>query len=837
MNRKTKSVMVSLVCAVALLAAAGCGGSSSDEAKQTKNAYKLTLDPAGLTLTLYRNAEPLLAFDSNSIQLGRVDALEEKKNYSPTFFFVDDGVTQPPEGFKWLKLTGAQIAENTAAKITANLQFEDGKAATLTIEPKSEFNYKLTLTPSASGDAIAYIRLAPKADADEGFYGLGGFLDQTNHRGKVRAMQLEAETALESGYNEMHVPVPLLIGTKGWGMFLKTRFPTTFSVAASSPDVVDAIVGTAFGSADGLEFYLYAADKPIDITKQYYESTVYPTLPAAWALGPWIWRDEAYGQATVESDLKKIRELRLATSGYWIDRPYASCVNSFDYDPKDYTDSKAMIKLAHDLGFRMALWHTPYIEDNCAASAELLKRANDEGYFPPKSGLRLNKWGTALDFTNKAAYDWWQSLIRNYTDNGIEGFKLDYAEDVVPGIFGSRNEWKFADGSDERTMHSTYTLLYHKVYAETLPKSGYFLLGRAGKWGDQQYVTVIWPGDLDATFWAHRQVKPDDGKLAVGGLPASVIYGVTLGPSGFPFFGADTGGYRSSPPNKEVFTRWFQQTALSSVMQVGTSTNDVAWEFRKDNGFDEEMLGWYKQFTSLHLRLFPYEWTLAQNILKDGRPIQRPLGLAYPELGSHPSDQYMFGDDLLVAPVVVQGATTKDVVFPAGGWADWFTGEVYAGGQTINVSAPLSKLPLYLREGGIVPLLRPSVDTLAPTTKPGEVDSYETDAGVLYPRIYIGAKSSINLFDGSSLSQEKTGTGATLYYKDGAKFKSGALYELIAYGAAEPAKVTDNGTELVKKANLDELEKAASGYFYTNANNGSLYVKVGSGEHAVKIYN
>ena len=143
--------------------------------------------------------------------------------------------------------------------------------------------------------------------------------------------------------------------------------------------------------------------------------------------------------------------------------------------------------------------------------------------------------------------------------------------------------------------------------------------------------------------------------MAVGGLPASVVYGLSLGPSGFPFYGADTGGYRHSPPDKETFTRWFEQTALSSVMQIGTSTNDVAWEFDPETGFDAEMLDWYRIYVRLHLRLWPYEWTLARNIAEDGRPIQRPLGLQYPQLGEHPDDIYMFGDDLLVAPVLERG--------------------------------------------------------------------------------------------------------------------------------------------------------------------------------------
>src|SRR5262249_13883847 len=155
--------------------------------------------------------------------------------------------------------------------------------------------------------------------------------------------------------------------------------------------------------------------------------------------------------------------------------------------------------------------------------------------------------------TNPDAYAWWQDLVRNYTNMGVEGFKLDYAEDVVPGLTNGRNVWEFYDGSDERTMHEGYTLLYHQVYQETLPAEGSFLLCRHGTWGDQVNASVIWPGDLDASFAKNGEMVDD--YVSVGGLPATVIAGLSLGASGYPFFGADTGGYLHSPPDKELFTR------------------------------------------------------------------------------------------------------------------------------------------------------------------------------------------------------------------------------------------------------------------------------------------
>ena len=139
-----------------------------------------------------------------------------------------------------------------------------------------------------------------------------------------------------------------------------------------------------------------------------------------------------------------------------------------------------------------------------------------------------------------------------------------------------------------------------------------------------------------------------------------------------------------------------------------------------------------------------------------GRPILRAVGLAHPELGLHPKYDYLLGDHLLVAPVVRPGETTREVVFPPGPWIDWFDGTRYEGGGPITVEAPLSKLPLFLRDGAIVPMLRPSIDTLSPTTMPEAIDSYATTPGVLYARVFPGAASRFDVFDGAFIEQERT---------------------------------------------------------------------------------
>ncbi len=820
-------------CCLSVAVLAGCGSSDAEGGATT-----VTVDNGGTSVAYvpgtgiveYRGGDALVTIPLDGFVLGRVDAVDDTTNYDPWPIAGASAAYNPPTGLHWLPAKHAKVTSHDAASLVLALDHGEGQTATLGVGIDAEGSFSFAFKPDSADTNIAYLQVRPKVDASEAFYGLGEYYDDVNQRGKVRAMQLEIDNVLESGDNEAHVPIPLLIGTKGWGLFVDNLYPGAFDVAATADDRVEATYGTGLASSDGLSFHLFAADKPLDVTKHYYDLTGYPKLPARWALGPWVWRDENKDQAQVESDIATIRDQDLPTTGYWIDRPYATAVNTFDFLPSQFPDPQQMIDDMHALGLRTALWHTPYLDekstDGKLATQALRDEANAKGYYPKKVGLPLNKWGKPIDLTNPDAYAWWQSLIKKYTDMGVEGFKMDYGEDVVPGLLGARNVWEFSDGSDERTMHGRFQLFYHGAYADLLPKDGGFLLCRHSTVGDQKHGIIIWPGDLNAGFWHQGEVKPD-GSHAVGGLPASMIAGLSLGPSGFPFYASDTGGYRDSPPDKELFTRWFEQTSTGSAMEIGTSTNDVAWEPTADNGFDAEMLGWYKRYTSLHLRLWAYEWTYAENIAKDGRPIQRALGLAYPDLGEHPSDEYLFGDDLLVAPVLERGKTARDVIFPPGQWVDWWDGSVHQGGQTETVDAPLDKLPLYLRQGGIVPLLRPTIEAMAPTTDPARVDSYATTPGVLYPRLVAGDKTTFTLFDGAELSQELAGNSLTLTSKDGAEFKYGVLFEVLAV-TKKPASVSA-GAEV---QTLADLEAAQSGWFHDGK---SLFVKVGPGDQTVTV--
>jgi alpha-D-xyloside xylohydrolase len=780
---------------VALLLA-GCGDNLTiANAQLTSGAATLTFDHGTLTLD-----SALLTFGKDSIRTGTVNDLDSGDSFDPYWLAVDNP-PPPPDGLVWH--TGALTYVDADA---THLVLAAGDA-TITFTPEGTDGFAATVTTKLP--RTAYIELAPDADAQEAFYGLGEWPDSIDHRGKLRPMQMELDTTAEGADNEDHVPVPLIIGTNGWGLFVESRRPGVFDVARAS----DTQIGTTWGD-NQLAFHLFTG-APLDIFARYYDVTGYPGLPAPWALGPLIWRDENRDQAQVLDDINQIRSRHLATTGVWFDRPYATGVETFDWSAAKFTDHKAMLQALHDAGLRYGVWHAPYTADasNVDPAQANLDYANAHGFFPTMTGVLVNAWGKPIDFTNPDAYAWWQQNLRSYTDgDGVEGFKLDYAEDVVVGTVGHRTPWLFHDGSDERTMHYDYQLLYHRVYREVMPAAGGFLLTRTGRWGDQVHGMIIWPGDLDASFANAGDPVPGQSTLAVGGLPAALTKGIGLSMSGFPFYASDTGGYRHSPPGREVWLRWVEANAVWPAMEVGDSSSQTPWEFTTDNGRDQAALDTYARYASLHLRLYPYTWTYAQQIATTGRPIVRPmLGMV-----EHPTDQYMLGDSLLVAPVVTEGATSRVVLFPGGEWYDWWTGAKVDG--RYNAVADVDTLPLYIAAGAIIPMLRPTIETLSPVTTT-TIDSFDTDPGVLSARVAPGPASFFIVYDGTKLSQAPH----EVTYVPGSVFTKGALFEVIA--TAQPMSVSP----LTQQASLAALEAAPDGWFWEPATGGTLWIKLQSG--------
>ncbi len=766
-------IMLALACGSSSTAPPPTDGSSSDVisdgGQQLDIPESTTLSPwvmdAGdgvicvveadpFRIVLKRHEKVLVELNAGQLGLGLVDAIDEDKSYDPYWLHHSLGITSAPEpeGLNWqgIERTDPWGMGTIGRGVQTRGWLEDGSSVTLVVEPSATGSVALTITPDDT-PPVGFMYWQFPAEPDENFYGLGENFDHVARRGTYRSMLFQPLLNTESGYNEGHVPVPLLLSTRGPGFFLESRKPAYFDVGYTDPD----IVRMELGNADSLKLHLIGTEHPMEAIGRYHELTGRPLVPPYWAFGPHFWRNETSGQEEVLQDLENIRSLDIPASVFWIDRPYQQSYNDCVFDPERYSDPAAMSQTFTDRGFKLVLWHAPYTSEE----SDAFEQANSENMFVEGPQIFLT-FGRLMDFTNPATVDLWQDLLSRFSSLGVAGYKLDYAEDIQVGLLGSRLHFSFFDGSDELTMHHKYSYYYQKTYLDPLPPfdpdsdtdnphgvDG-FIMGRTGTYGGQTVAHAIWPGDLDSDFRHHL-----DEDYYVGGLPASVIAGTSLGASGYPFYAADTGGFRNGRPSSEVLIRWAWQTAFSPIMQVGGGgSNHFAWDPGNSNEeqYDADTLLHFRAAAQYAIRLSDYRFTWGLHAHETGVPLMRAFGLAYPNDGRHPDDTYLLGPDLLIAPIMSPDPE-RMVPLPDGQWIGLFDDTLVFGPDEVLVNAPLGTLPVYLRQGAIVPLLRPDVETLLPTTDP-ETNSLMTDAGELTFIIVPGVEGSYTNHEGTNIA-------------------------------------------------------------------------------------
>lgn len=710
------------------------------------------IDPDGATLAV--DTDAVLVWSGVDgvdrlvhLRFGDVPGADDTDNYDPWNLY-DDSYDAVPAGLSWVTPVAA-----TADGDVLTLELDNGDVATLTVDSAGP-GLRLGLHHDDSEDWYPYLAVAIEIADDEELYGTGERFESVLQRGHVQAMQFEAELDRESGYNETHVPVPLVVSSAGWGLLVDSYWPGAFDLAAVETDRVTAV----FNQKDGIDIDLYAPGSPREAIARYNQRSGPSEIPPTWAFAPLQWRNEVAGSEDVRADAAAIRENGIPTGVIWVDNPWQTTYNSMVPDTTMFPDWDALVDELHAAGFRMMAWTTPYVEDADPEHQAYL----DNGYLITGQ-LLFSDFGDIVDLTLPAAADAWADRATTAYGRGIEGWKLDYGEDVQVGFANLAVQWTFANGEDERTMHHQYAMYYHEPYTVG-PDGDGMLLGRGGCLRGQTVTDVIWPGDLDSDFEKWDDDCYGDG-LCVGGLPAAIRGGTSLAASGYPYFASDTGGFRHDRPTKEAFLRWSEYSATLPIMQYGGGgDNHNPWDFT-DYGashFDAETLAIFKQMAQLHIRLFPYFWMLSERHLETGLPIVMAQGVAWPEAGVHTDNSYAVGDDLFVAPVEEAGVTTRALTIPPGSWVHWWTGERYEeGAQTVD--APLGVSPLFLRVGAAVPMLRRSVVTLSPADE--GVDSWAEDPGALNVRVVPG-DGGFTLSTGEALvngSSSITLTGGSLY--------------------------------------------------------------------------
>jgi alpha-glucosidase (family GH31 glycosyl hydrolase) len=359
----------------------------------------------------------------------------------------------------------------------------------------------------------------------------------------------------------------------------------------------------------------------------------------------------------------------------------------------------------------------------------------------------------SFDFTYDQATSAFQAQFDRALKLGYSGWMYDFGEYVQPDVVGR-------SGMTGEELHDLYPVLYQKAafdYLEAGPHKGdWFFFARSGYTGAQQYTPMVWSGDPTASF--------EDAL----GLPAMVRAGINMGMSGVAHWGSDIGGFKCIPDgyaaaNDELLARWIEVGALMSNMQDQDACSQGMGPGMKASIWNSPVAqqAW-KTYARLHTRLQPYFLALAKTAHETGAPTIRHPYFEHPERPELVSvdDEYYLGPSLLIAPVVKRGATQRDVTLPFIDFLDWSNQKLIGAVGTVTVNAPIGLLPILIPEGGLVPMLDPSVDTLY------DVPIAERDPSV------VGPADVANVYDVVGFLSTHQPTTAEFTFVDGGTVKA-----------------------------------------------------------------
>lgn len=496
---------------------------------------------------------------------------------------------------------------------------------------------------------------------------------------------------------------------KAYGVFFNNTFRSFFDMGKTSPDRY------SFGANGGeLDYFVFTGGKsrsPRKVLEDYANLTGKTPLPPLWALGNQQSRWSYQPEKRVREIADGFRKNKIPADVIYLDIDYMEGFRVFTWDTEKFPDPKKLVSDLRADGFQTVLIIDPGIKtDEKYSTYADGKRAGVFVKNPDGSELNQRVWpGNSAfpDFTDPKARAWWGEQYRKNVEEGIAGFWNDMNE---PGVFiTEKDERPEIYHHPQKTFpydtpHAGDGLLdthrrYHNVFGMQMARASFegvgklapdkrpFILTRAGFAGVQRY-SAVWTGDNYAG-WDH--------------LALSIPMLANLSVSGVPFVGADVGGFNDMPSG-ELYARWLQAAALTPFLRshsVPSAGNKEPWEY------GDEFTKINRATVELRYRFLPYIYTLFRDHERTGAPVMRPLWYEFPEDNATYliNDEYLVGRDVLVAPVIRDGARNRGVYLPKGSdWIDWWTGARLEGGKSHSIQAPLDRLPLFLRVGAVIPI-------------------------------------------------------------------------------------------------------------------------------------
>lgn len=536
----------------------------------------------------------------------------------------------------------------------------------------SSGNLKLKITDIAfhfteKGDVKA-IDFRTDLKNDESIVGFGEKFDQFDQNGKIVTLWgMDDWLGLTTGLqNQSYKPIPVFHSTKGYMIFINSSYRLRADVGRSSPGQL-----RVSQHGDILDYYFWIGE-PERALQSYTSLTGKPVLPPKWAFEPWMgrtgrgWRATALDPVSEKKRvMRRFEELDIPHSAI-----YAEGVGAEMPDLHTFASSRET---------RVLSWYYPAIDPK--KQRELMPETA-VGSLPILHVDNPNKLASRdisyVDFTHPNARElskrWWKLRL----DLGVAGSMIDFGDRVPEDV-------TFYNGKKGDEMHNFYAYDYHRIYAEVFAErrgDDFILFGRSAAPGTQKWVAQF-AGDLRANF---------------RGLEGALNGLLSLSACGFSTCGSDLAGFRAWA-EPDVYIRWTQFACFSPLMRSHGRVPKEPWEY------GDEAVANYKKYAWVRENLLDYIYHSATTSHQSGIPMVRAMAMAFPGQSAVKcvSDQYMFGKDLMVCPVITD-QNRRTISFPSGRWISLWDGSVCDGPDRTELEVPVDLIPVYMREGAIIPV-------------------------------------------------------------------------------------------------------------------------------------
>ncbi|MEX2600667.1 MAG: TIM-barrel domain-containing protein [Balneolaceae bacterium] len=681
------------------------------------------------------------------------------------------------------------------------------------------------IIPGRNGGTVKegnVVRVEKRLFPDEHFFGFGERMDFMDQRGKKIELNVGrgigfphivgAYNILDANYS----PIPFFMSTRGYGIFFSTPYPTEWDMGHSLSDSYS--YQATGGQID--YYFIYGPGFP-SILDQYTEITgKSPLLPefahglnvGTYSGGTWGYEHLTSTDYVVNLG-RRFREERIPVDVLHLDStwrifgPNGTGSTTFEWR-ETFDNPEAMFDSLYAMDFNMVGVHVRPRYDN-GNRFNLLDRAREEGMVYPEPG----NTGEFVNFFDDEAVDWWwENAASMVVDQGAMFFKTDEGSAFSHPANESDRTGPVGEGTDR--LHNLFPIVYTQAPFEKFREENGMRgmnLTREGYAGIQRYP-YIFAGDWPSEWQYFAPV---------------IKAGLNIGLSGVGYWAHCMGGFEHDA-DPELYIRWSQFGLMSSVAHLFGMDHPG---YKEPWNYGEEALEIFTLYDRLRYRLLPYIYSEARNMHETGIPLMRALVLEYQDDENvyDIGDQYMFGSNLMIAPVTTKGAQTRVVYFPKGTWYDYWTGEEIEGRQYLNVVTPLEKLPMYVKAGGILPqrnrieqVGEMPADTITVELFPHGDSSFELYDDDGTSEEYMTGEYAVTRIESSDNEQQ---TDVRIAAPEGAYEVPERNYALKIHTQAAPAEVQEAGETIPSFSDSQSYTDNNQAGWYYNEEDGILYVR------------